>query len=124
VQRIERRLALLLPPPRRRIPVLIGGSGERRTLPAVARHADIWHTFVSDIDVYRRKSKLVGEFAAAAGTDDAAIERSVAWFNAASANELLAEGATLFIADAQPTPDGYDFTLVEHALSWHAAIVG
>jgi probable F420-dependent oxidoreductase len=124
VERIERRLALLVPPPRRDIPILIGGTGERRSLPAVARHADIWHTFVSDIDVYRHKSKLVAELAAAAGRDDAAIERSVAWFSAASADELLAAGATLFIADAQPTPDGYDFTLVEQALSWHAAIAG
>jgi hypothetical protein len=31
---------------------------------------------------------------------------------------------TLFIADAQPTPDGYDFTLVGQALSWQASIVG
>jgi probable F420-dependent oxidoreductase len=64
VERIEHRLALLVPPPRRDIPVLIGGAGERRSLPAVARHADIWHTFVSDVDVYRRKSKLVAELAA------------------------------------------------------------
>jgi hypothetical protein len=93
-------------------------------LPAVARHADIWHTFVSDIDVYRRKSKLLGDLATAAGRDDATIERSVTWFSAASANDLLSEGATLFIADAPPTPVGYDFTLVEQALSWRAAIAG
>jgi len=124
VERIERRLALLVPPPRRAIPVLIGGAGERRSLPAVARHANIWHTFVSDVDVYRRKSKLVAELAEAAGRDDAAIERSVLWYGAASADELLAAGATLFITDAQPTPDGYDFTLVEQALSWRAAIAG
>jgi probable F420-dependent oxidoreductase len=124
VQRIERRLDKLVPPPLRHIPILIGGTGEKRSLPAVARHADIWHTFVSDIDVYRHKSKLVGELATAAGRDDAAIERSVTWFSAASANELLAEGATLFVADAQPTPDGYDLTLVEQAISWRAAIAG
>jgi hypothetical protein len=63
-------------------------------------------------------------FGAAAGRDDAAIGRSVALLNAASADELLAEGATLFFADAQPTPDGYDFTLVGQALSWQASIVG
>ncbi len=66
---------LLVPLPRRHIPVLIGGAGERRTLPTVARHADIWHTFVSDTDVYRPKSQVVGELATAAGRDVSGIER-------------------------------------------------
>jgi hypothetical protein len=35
---------------------LIGGAGEKRSLPAVARHAAIWHSFAFPIDVYRRKS--------------------------------------------------------------------
>jgi len=48
--RIERRFDLLQPAPLRKIPILIGGSGPKRTLPAVARHADIWHTFLP-IDV-------------------------------------------------------------------------
>ena len=58
-----------MPPPVRHIPVLIGGAGEKRSLPAVARHADIWHSFPFPIDVYRRKSKLLDELAAAAGRD-------------------------------------------------------
>src|ERR1700719_4304724 len=78
VERIERRLAQLVPPPVRPIPVLIGGAGEKRSLPAVARHADIWHSFPFPIDVYHRKSKLLDDLAAAAGRDGADIERSVA----------------------------------------------
>src|ERR1700738_651387 len=61
--RSEGRFARLVPPPVRHIPILIGGAGEKRTLPAVARHADIWHSFPFPIDVYRRKSKLLDELA-------------------------------------------------------------
>ena len=78
VARIERRLASLTPQPLRHIPVLIGGSGDKRSLPTVARHADIWHSFPLPIDEYRRKSMLVDELAAQAGRDGNAIERSVA----------------------------------------------
>ena len=37
------RWDVLVPPPARRPPVLIGGTGPQRTLRLVARHADVWH---------------------------------------------------------------------------------
>lgn len=58
--RIERRLAVLNPPPVRRIPVLIGGGGERKTLRIVAKHADIWHSFASPADTAHKLDVLRG----------------------------------------------------------------
>jgi alkanesulfonate monooxygenase SsuD/methylene tetrahydromethanopterin reductase-like flavin-dependent oxidoreductase (luciferase family) len=78
LQRIENRLEQLQPRPLRRIPIPIGGSGERRTLPLVGKRADIWHSF-PDIETFRRKNDLVREHAAAAGRDEAQIERAIDW---------------------------------------------
>lgn len=41
LDRIKDRLAHLKPPPLHPIPILIGGSGARKTIPRVARHANI-----------------------------------------------------------------------------------
>ena len=40
---IERRFELLNPPPVRRMPILIAGTGEQITTRLVARHASSWH---------------------------------------------------------------------------------
>jgi probable F420-dependent oxidoreductase len=45
---IETRLAALEPPPVRRMPILIAGTGPQLTLPLVARHADSWHARFPD----------------------------------------------------------------------------
>jgi probable F420-dependent oxidoreductase len=43
IPEIQRRLDALNPPPVRRPPLLIAGTGERRTLKLVAQYADAWH---------------------------------------------------------------------------------
>ncbi|MCC6383372.1 MAG: LLM class flavin-dependent oxidoreductase, partial [Dehalococcoidia bacterium] len=40
---VVERLASLTPPPLRRMPILVAGTGPTLTLPIVARHADAWH---------------------------------------------------------------------------------
>lgn len=73
--RIEHRLARLNPPPTRKIPVLIGGGGEKKTLRIVAEHADIWHAF-GDRDSLRHKVDVLEQHCRAVGRDVNDIERS------------------------------------------------
>jgi probable F420-dependent oxidoreductase len=115
--RIENRLAELVPPPVRRIPILIGGVGVKRTLPLVARHADIWHTFAS-VPEFQRKNALLKDLVAAAGRDDKTIERAVQWTGRVNADAFAADGVTLFTTEIHPTDGGYDFGELKDMLGW------
>jgi probable F420-dependent oxidoreductase len=77
--RIESRLAALNPPPTRRIPVLMGGGGVRRTLKLVARHADIWHGFY-DPEALAHRVKVLAGHCASVGRDIGEIEISTGVF--------------------------------------------
>ncbi|RAJ32094.1 putative F420-dependent oxidoreductase [Kitasatospora sp. SolWspMP-SS2h] len=117
VRRIEDRLDRLVPPPLRPVPLLVGGQGERRTLPLAARYADIWHCGLEPA-VRRRKDDLLREYADEAGRDEALIERAANWTGPAQADELRADGATLFVTELKPSPAGYDFTGLRDLLAW------
>jgi probable F420-dependent oxidoreductase len=73
--RIDARLAAGNPPPTRKVPLLIGGGGERKTLRLVARHADIWHTF-GDAATIAHKRAVLEDWCAKERRDPAEIELS------------------------------------------------
>jgi len=56
-------------------PIWIGGLGPKRTLPLVARYADVWHAFGSPSSL-REASARVDELAEQAGRDPASILRA------------------------------------------------
>jgi probable F420-dependent oxidoreductase len=116
LERIEDRLTKLVPPPVRKIPVLIGGGGEKKTIPTASRFADIWHSG-GEVAMFVRKNAILVEQAQRIGRDDREIERAVSWVSAQAADGFADAGATLFtvtvIADG-----GYDLSELKAALAW------
>lgn len=55
-----------------RLPLLIGGGGERKTLATVARYADLWHTSASP-EEFAHKLEVLGRHCADVGRDPGEI---------------------------------------------------
>jgi F420-dependent oxidoreductase-like protein len=60
-----------------RPPVLIGGSGEKKTLRLVARYADACNLFAADPDEVARKLDVLERHCETEGRDPATVERTV-----------------------------------------------
>jgi probable F420-dependent oxidoreductase len=113
--RIASRWSALTPPPTRAIPVLIGGSGERKMLRLVAEHADIWHSF-ADSEALERKLGVLRGHADAVGRDLDEIEISVNARDERDADRSRELGASLFTVGISG-PD-YDLEPVRRWLRW------
>jgi probable F420-dependent oxidoreductase len=124
--RIEARWAVLNPPPTRKIPMLIGGGGEKRTLRYAARHADIWHCN-ADVATLTRKGEVLDGWCRVEGRDPAGIERSTAVDQPTSdstakpgpaqlGEPLLAAGFTLF--NVRSSGPAYDLGPLRDWLAW------
>ena len=74
--RIRERLRKLNPRPAHRMPILIGGDGEKVTLRLVAEHADMWNGF-GPAEAYARRNAILDDWCTKAGRDPSAIERTV-----------------------------------------------
>jgi F420-dependent oxidoreductase-like protein len=134
--------AVLLPRPQRRggPPIMVGGAGPKRTLPLVARYADIWNGQHLTPAEFRERSALLDDliraagrrpedvrrtmmFIAVCGRDEAEFERRLSWvrhavpmWGAASLDELIAllkQGFKAFVG----TPED----LVEYIQDFGAA---
>ena len=68
-------LTLLPPPVQERLPIMIGGSGEKKTLRTVARYADMWNA-MGTIDFLRHKDEVLRGHCEAVGRDQSDIERT------------------------------------------------
>ena len=68
-------LRLLPPPVQERLPIMIGGSGEKKTLRTVAAYADIWNA-MGAVDFLARKVEVLHRHCDDVGRDPAEIEFS------------------------------------------------
>jgi probable F420-dependent oxidoreductase len=117
---IRARWERLNPPPVRRIPILVGGEGERKTLRIVAEHADIWHGFV-DPDAIGHKLDVLQRHADDVGRDVAEIEIAgeVEGRDDESADALFDAGVRLFTVGI--TGPDFDFDSVQRWVRWRDA---
>ena len=117
---INDRWSKLNPPPVRKIPILIGGRGEKVTLRLVAQYADEWHTFGPPEEMERLAGVLEG-WCERVGRDPAEIERStsVRPENADDIDRFVELGFTHLIVSAEG-PD-YQLGLLHDILAWRAA---
>lgn len=83
IPRIKSRLAKLNPGPKGKLPLLIGGGGEKVTLRITAEHADIWHGFATardgrnEVETVRHKNAVLDGWCEKIGRNPKDIERSV-----------------------------------------------
>ena len=114
--RIKSRLAALNPAPAGRLPILIGGSGEKVTLKMVAEQADAWNTF-GPPENWAAKNAVLDEWCGRIGRDPAEIERTVcvgiedvdrfdAYVEAGATHLIMMHGAP------------FDFGTVEALAAW------
>ena len=131
--RIRARWDRLNPPPVRRIPVMVGGGGERKTLRITAEHADIWHGF-GDPDVIAHKHRVLDAWCAQVGRDPREIERSagvaftparhpeVATLDYAAQAQALFDVGTRLLTLSLTTPP-YDLGPVRDVVAWRDEIL-
>lgn len=119
---IQARWEKLVPAPLRKIPVLVGGGGEKVTLRIAAQQADIWNGF-GPAEEYQRKNRVLDEWCERVGRDPGEIERSVTLIDdeiPACLDDYAAAGARHIIVHlAEP----WDYRRIERLVQWRETIL-
>lgn len=114
---IKHRWEVDKPQPLRKIPILIGGGGEKVTLKLTAQYADMWHGF-GDQEQIAHKMEVLNKWCAEVGRDPTEIERCCGTQKDASDQErdsYLKTGVShLILGMGEP----WDFKAVERLVQW------
>ena len=116
---IVERWGKLNPAPLRKIPIMIGGGGEKVTLKLTAKYADQWNSF-GPPEKWGHKNQVLTDWCNEVGRDPGEIERTVCP-NVKELDQLgeyLAVGATHFILGLG-TP--FDLAPVKKLVAWRDA---
>ena len=100
-----------------KIPILIGGGGEKVTLRIVANHADTWHVF-GDPETASHKASVLNDWCARVGRDPNEIERSIGVNadNLGVTEEFVTRGFTHFTIGVG-APD-FDMGPIRELVQW------
>ena len=116
--RIEARWRKLNPAPIRKIPMLIGGGGERKTLRYTAEHADMWHGF-GQAETIRHKNQVLDDWCRQLGRDPSEIERSCgANLQRPESGDAFVDAGANLITLGLDGRSGYDLEPVVDWLAW------
>jgi alkanesulfonate monooxygenase SsuD/methylene tetrahydromethanopterin reductase-like flavin-dependent oxidoreductase (luciferase family) len=69
--------AQILPRPQRSTPILVGGNGPKRTLPIVARFADIWNCQFPSIELFKERSGMLDALLEKEGRQPSDVKRTI-----------------------------------------------
>jgi len=116
--KIRQRLDKLNPGPvNGKLPILVGGGGEKVTLRIVAQHADMWNGF-GDPEAAAHKCAVLDQWCERIGRNPAEIERSIMVNpqTAGRAEEYVQKGVTHLMIGIDG-PD-YDMSILEQLIAW------
>ena len=112
--------AELRPRPSRSTPILVGGSGPKRTLPLVARFADIWN-FVGPLETFKARSALLDDMLYGLDRQPGQVKRTMmkavlCWQDAVQMEQIAGAARLSFPMFAQ--------TSTEELLKWYSEQMG
>jgi probable F420-dependent oxidoreductase len=109
------------PVPMRKIPILVGGGGEKVTLKITARYADMWHGFGDPAQI-AHKMEVLDNWCKEVGRNPAEIERCCGTNGAdsqATRDAYVQAGATHLILGMGERPgEPWNFNLIKQLVKW------
>lgn len=107
-----------------RPPILVGGSGEQRTLRLAAEHADEWNGVNISLDAYAHKRDVLAAHCDAVGRDPRTIRRSMMVFGIVGPDERALDGLTEQVMSRFGAPSGTTLPQYREMCKARGMIVG